>query len=61
MSDKKLIHDEILDSIAEGLITVNKDFNVDFYNRAAENITGYNREEALGKFCKHILKCDICQ
>jgi len=60
MSDKKLIHDEILDSIAEGLITVNKDFKVDFFNRAAENITGYNREEALGKFCKHILKCDIC-
>ena len=61
MSDKKLIYDEILDSIAEGLITVNKDFKVDFFNRAAENITGYNREEALGKFCKHILKCDICQ
>jgi len=60
MSDKKLVHDEILDSIAEGLITVNKDFKVDFFNRAAENITGYNREEALGKFCKHILKCDIC-
>ncbi len=61
MSQKEIIHDEILDSIAEGLITVNKEFKIDFFNRAAENITGYHREEVLGKFCKHILKCDICQ
>ena len=40
MSEKELIHDEILDSIGEGLFTVNKDFKVNFFNRAAEKITG---------------------
>jgi len=60
MSEKETIHDEILDSIGEGLFTVNKDFKVNFFNRAAENITGYTREEVLGKFCKHILKCELC-
>jgi PAS domain S-box-containing protein len=60
MSEKEIIHDEILDSIGEGLFTVNKDFKVNFFNRAAENITGYTREEVLGKFCKHILKCELC-
>lgn len=60
MSEKKIIHDEILDSIAEGLFTVNKDFRINFFNRAAEKITGYTREEVLGKFCKHVLKCELC-
>ena len=60
MSEKEIIHDEILDSIGEGLFTINKDFKVNFFNRAAENITGYTREEVLGKFCKHILKCELC-
>ncbi len=60
MSEKEIIHDEILDSIGEGLFTVNKDFRVNFFNRAAEKITGYKREEVLGKFCKQILKCELC-
>jgi len=60
MSEKEIIHDEILDSIGEGLFTVNKDFKVNFFNRAAEKITGFKREEVLGKFCKHILKCELC-
>ncbi len=60
MSEKEIIYDEILDSIGEGLFTVNKDFKVNFFNRAAEKITGFTREEVLGKFCKHILKCELC-
>ncbi len=60
MSEKEIVHDEILDSIGEGLFTVNKDFRINFFNRAAENITGYTRDEVLGKFCKHILKCELC-
>ncbi len=61
MTEKELILDGILDSIAEGLFTVNKDFKINFFNRAAERITGYNKEEVLGKFCKYILKCELCQ
>ncbi len=60
MSEKKLIHDEILDSIGEGLFTVNKDFRINFFNRAAEKITGYTRDEVLGKFCKQVIKCELC-
>ena len=61
MSDQKNIRDDILDSIGEGLLTVDKNFKVNFFNRAAEQITGYNRDEVLGQFCKYVFKCEMCE
>lgn len=51
---------DILDSLAEGIYTVNKDFRINSFNRAAEKITGYKRDEVLGKFCKNVLSSDRC-
>jgi len=61
MSDQKTIRDDILDSIGEGLLTVDKNFKVNFFNRAAEQITGYDRNEVLGQFCKYVFKCEMCE
>ena len=61
MPDTKTIRDDILDSIGEGLLTVDKNFKVNFFNRAAEQITGYNRNEVLGQFCKYVFKCEMCE
>lgn len=52
--------DLILDSIGEGVFSVDKKFKIVFFNRAAERITGYSREEVLDKFCKHIFKSHNC-
>ena len=51
---------DILDSIGEGLFTVNKDFKINFFNRAAERIIGVNRDEVFGKFCKHVFRSNRC-
>ncbi|MBC8185323.1 sigma 54-interacting transcriptional regulator [candidate division KSB1 bacterium] len=51
---------DILDSIGEGLFTVNKDFKINFFNSAAERITGLKREEVFGKFCKHVFRSNRC-
>ncbi len=61
MPEQKSIRDDILDSIGEGLLTVDKNFKVNFFNRAAELITGYSRDEVLGKFCKYVFKCEMCE
>ncbi len=53
--------DIILDSIADGVFTVNHDWRVTSFNRAAELITGVRREEAIGQHCKDILKADVCE
>jgi PAS domain S-box-containing protein len=51
---------EILDSISEGIFTVDKDFKISFFNKAAERITGYSRTEVIGKYCKNIYKSKAC-
>lgn len=61
MSAENKFNEEILNSIAEGVITVDKTFKVNFINRAAEEIMGYKKDEVVGQFCKYILKCELCQ
>ena len=53
--------DIILDSIADGVFTVNDDWLITSFNRAAEEITGVSREEAIGQRCKDVLKADVCE
>ncbi|HNS99509.1 MAG TPA: PAS domain-containing protein, partial [Polyangiaceae bacterium] len=40
--------DPVLDSINEGVFTVDGDWRITTFNRAAEKITGISREEAIG-------------
>jgi PAS domain S-box-containing protein len=51
----------ILDSIADGVFTVDQDWRITSFNRAAIKITGVSREEAIGQLCKDVLKADICE
>lgn len=53
--------DIILDSIADGVFTVDSDWRITSFNRAAEQITGVTREEAIGRPCREILKADVCE
>jgi PAS domain S-box-containing protein len=60
MSNSHPLTDDILDSLSEGLFTVDKNFKINFFNKAAEKILGYNRQEVIGKFCKHVCNADMC-
>ena len=51
----------ILDSINDGVFTVDKDWRVTSFNRAAERITGIPREEALGRPCCEVFRASICE
>jgi PAS domain S-box-containing protein len=51
----------ILDSIADGVFTVNLDFQITSFNRAAEMITGFSRRRALGKMCCNVLQANVCE
>ena len=50
----------ILDSLGEGLFTVDKDFRVNSINRAAEEILGLHKSDVIGDFCKNIFKTKRC-
>jgi len=53
--------DVILNSIADGVFTIDGDKNITSFNKAAEKITGISREHALGQKCFDIFRASICQ
>ncbi len=53
--------DVILDSITEGVFTVDSDWCITSFNQAAEEITGIARKKALGLKCSDILRADVCE
>jgi len=52
--------DIILDSIADGVFTVDKDFRITSFNRAAEEITKFSRKGAIGQYCCEIFRANVC-
>ena len=50
----------ILDSIADGVFTVDRNWNITSFNRAAEEITGWSRDDAMGLSCSDIFHSSIC-
>ncbi len=59
--DDSGIFEAIFDSVADGILTVDKDFIITSFNHGAENVTGFRAEEALGKHCFEVLDSDICR
>ena len=50
----------ILESISDGVFTVDQDWRVTSFNRAAEAITGVPREEAIGRRCSDVFRSSMC-
>jgi PAS domain S-box-containing protein len=53
--------DIILDSITDGVFTVDRNWRIMTFNRAAESITGVSRENALGQQCCNVFRSNICE
>jgi len=50
----------ILDSISEGVFTVDADWRITSFNTAAEGITGVSRKDAIGQSCHEVFKANVC-
>ena len=62
LNNKLIINrDIILDSISEGVFTVDSEWRITSFNRAAEKITGISRVDAINQLCRHVLKSDLCE
>jgi PAS domain S-box-containing protein len=51
----------IFDSIEEGVFTVDLDWRITSFNRAAEKIIGVSRQKAIGRPCSEIFCSNICK
>lgn len=56
-----LASDPILDSINDGVFTVDADWRITSFNRAAEQITGVPRREAIGRPCWDVFRASLCE
>ncbi len=55
------MYESLLEHLAEGIFTINTRWQITSFNQTAEKITGYRREEVLGRFCWDIFRSDVCQ
>ena len=51
----------ILESISDGVFTVDQNWRIMSFNRAAEKITGISRKEAVGRHCWDVFRSDMCE
>lgn len=52
---------EVLNRIPDGLFTTDIDSRINYFNPAAEKITGYPATKAVGMYCKDVFKKKICE
>lgn len=53
--------DAILESISDGVFTVDSQWRISSFNRAAEEITGIPRKEAMGRLCSEVFRSSMCE
>jgi len=58
---QEALHNQLLDSVPDGVFTVDADWRITFFNRAAEQITGIRRQEALDRRCCDVFRASICE
>ena len=51
----------ILESISDGVFTVDHHWRITSFNRAAEQITGVARADALGRYCWEVFRSNMCE
>ena len=52
---------EILHSLPDAVFTTDRQMRINYFNRAASEITGFSPREAMGMYCKDVLKSNLCE
>ena len=60
-NNQSFYHQLLLDSLSEGVLTVNRSLKIISFNRAAELITGWRQEDVLGKYCQEVFPPELCE
>ncbi|MBW2468143.1 MAG: sigma 54-interacting transcriptional regulator [Deltaproteobacteria bacterium] len=54
-------YQSILNSITDGVLTVDRKMIITSFNRAAEKITRVKRSEAIGRHCFEVMRAEVCE
>ena len=61
LSSSQIDYQSILDSITDGVLTVDQDMIITSFNRAAARITRVPRKEAVGRHCFEVMRSESCE
>ncbi len=60
MANLKRNNEALMDHVPEGLIAHSNERIITAFNRAAERITGYNRDDVIGRDCHEVFDGNLC-
>ncbi|OQY51436.1 MAG: Fis family transcriptional regulator [Desulfobacteraceae bacterium 4572_89] len=58
---EKDITKTILNCISDGVFTIDYNWKITSFNRAAEEITGISRKQAIGRHCWEVFRSNMCE
>lgn len=53
--------EDILNSLDEGVYTINSEWEITSFNSTAEKITGFSAKEVIGKICNDVFATPLCR
>jgi PAS domain S-box-containing protein len=56
----KELFENILESMEGGVLVIDKDCRIIYFNRSAEEVTGFTKEEAINQDCHQIFQSELC-
>lgn len=60
LSQEKDKVDSIIESLADGVFTVDRDLRITSFNKGMENLTGFKEMDVVGRRCEEVLRADNC-
>ena len=54
------VADAVLNCVADGVFTVDNNFRITYFNKAAEEILGFDRRDVIGRPCREVLRSSVC-
>jgi PAS domain S-box-containing protein len=66
MIEKKFImtyfdYRKLFETLPEGVFSIDREFRITSFNHTAERISGFNRNDVMGRFCWEVFRSNRCQ
>jgi PAS domain S-box-containing protein len=54
-------NETLIEKLPEGVFTITTHWRISSFNHMAEKVTGFSRQEAIGKYCWEVFRSDSCK
>ncbi len=60
-SHAQMANNRVFEALPQGVFTVDRHYRITAFNQTAEHLTGYRRDQALGRACRDVFRSDLCR